>query len=282
MTLRIGILHPGEMGGSVGQSLLDSGHAVCWLSLDRSQQTVSRAKNFQPYGDLASLLGEVDGLVSVCPPSAALSQAQTVSDAGFEGCYVDANAVAPSTAARIAKTIGSNYVDGGIVGPPALQAGSTRLYLSGRRASEVATWFSGGALQAIAISDGGTAASALKMAYAAYTKGSSALLLAVNALAEKAGVSEALHAEWAISQPALTQRSEMTAKGTSRKAWRFVGEMHEIAATFAEFGLPDDFHNGAAAIYQSMASLKDQPPTELAQVLEQIISPKDLTKTSPE
>lgn len=283
--MRLGLLHPGEMGVSVGQSLLDSGHEVCWLSAGRSQQTVSRAVNFQPFADLDSLLEHVDGVISVCPPSAAVSQAQAVSDIGFDGIYVDGNAVSPSTAGRISEIIGAQYVDGGIVGPPALQAGSTRLYLSGSRASEVAAWFSSGALQAITLTSekagDSTAASSLKMAYAAYTKGSSALLLAVNALAEKAGVSEALHAEWAISQPALSQRSELTAKGTSPKAWRFVGEMHEIATTFAELGLPDGFHKGAAEIYQRMAPLKDLPAVELAQVLEQILSPDNLTKTLP-
>jgi hypothetical protein len=109
------------------------------------------------------------------------------------------------------------------------------------------------------------------MAYAAYTKGSSALLLAVNALAESAGIREALVKEWDISQPGLSKRSELTAAGTSRKAWRFVGEMEEIAATFAAAGLPDEFHRGAAALYERMAALKDMPPAELEAVLQQIL-----------
>jgi 3-hydroxyisobutyrate dehydrogenase-like beta-hydroxyacid dehydrogenase len=127
-------------------------------------------------------------------------------------------------------------------------------------------------LGVVTLTGAASSASALKMAYAAYTKGSSALLLAVNALAEAAGVRDALVQEWEISQPGLAKRSERTAAGTSRKAWRFVGEMQEIARTFAAAGLPDDFHLGAAELYRRMAELKDLPPAELEVVLQHILT----------
>lgn len=267
---RIAVMHPGEMGVSIAQALMDAGHQACWAVAGRSLETQQRAAAFHGYDDLTVMAGEVDAIISVCPPHAASSQAQTVMDAGFEGIYVDANAIAPSTAARIGELVGNNFVDGGIVGPPAHKAGTTRLYLSGARAAEAAGWFEGSALTAVAMTGGLTAASALKMAYAAYTKGSSALLLAVNALAQQAGVRETLVAEWELSQPGLAGRSEATARGTSRKAWRFAGEMQEIAHTFAELGLPDGFHTGAQEIYQRMSELKDLPPAELAEVLAHI------------
>ena len=97
------------------------------------------------------------------------------------------------------------------------------------------------------------------MAYAAFTKGSSALLLAIRALAERNGISDELLAEWDISQPDLRSRSAGTAKSTSLKAWRFEGEMREIAATFAQAGLPSGFHEAAAEVYARMADLKDTP-----------------------
>jgi hypothetical protein len=109
------------------------------------------------------------------------------------------------------------------------------------------------------------------MAYAAFTKGSSALLLAVNALAEHAGVRDALVAEWMISQPGLVKRSANTALGTSRKAWRFAGEMEEISRTFAEAGLPGEIHAGAADIFQRMAGLKEPPPSDLEKVLQALL-----------
>ena len=108
--------------------------------------------------------------------------------------------------------------------------------------------------------DGGPgAASALKMAYAAYTKGTAALLVSIRAMAIRAGVDQALLDEWARSQGDLGARSERAAGETARKAWRFTGEMAEIAATFDDAGLPDGFFRAAGEIYESLAGYKDAP-----------------------
>ena len=215
--------------------------------------------------------------------SAAVELAERVHATGFTGLYIDANALAPATSLKIAEVVGTGaYVDGGIIGPPATEAGTTRLYLSGQHAAGVAAWFSAGALQAIALPfgendqpDQQVAASMLKMSYAAYSKGASALLLSVNALAEAGGVTEALRSEWAISAPDLLKRSEVTARMTSGKAWRFEGEMLEISETYSNLGLPDTFHAGAAAVYERMALLKDLPPQELEAVVEAIMKEAD-------
>ena len=277
--MRIGILHPGAMGASIGLSLLASAHEVGWVTAQRSAASRNRAKQFEAFPALDDMAAWADGIISICPPDAALAQAQAVYATAFEGLYVDANAIAPNSAKEIAHIFGAGgYVDGGVIGPPAHSAGTTRLYLSGQHAGRVAGWFSQGFLQAIALpesdhADSMVAASALKMAYAAYSKGSSALLLAVNALAASSGVSEVLKSEWDISQPGLNQRSDLTAQVTSPKAWRFAGEMLEISETFKVQGLPADFHQGAAAIFASMAELKDQPGTDLDQAIAQILGP---------
>jgi hypothetical protein len=106
--------------------------------------------------------------------------------------------------------------------------------------------------------DVGTA-SALKMAYAAWTKGSSALLMAVCALAIHEGVDRVLRAEWQRSQPGLGARSESAVAANANKAWRFVGEMEEIAATFAAAGLPAGFHQACAVVYERLGRYKDTP-----------------------
>ena len=93
------------------------------------------------------------------------------------------------------------------------------------------------------------AASALKMAYAAWTKGSAALLLSALASARATGVEEALRAEWKRSLPELGARSERAADSAAAKGWRWVGEMNEIAATFAAAGLPPGFHEAAAEMF---------------------------------
>jgi 3-hydroxyisobutyrate dehydrogenase-like beta-hydroxyacid dehydrogenase len=202
----------------------------------------------------------------VCPPHAAIDVARDVAGRRFAGLFVDANAVAPVTAREIGAIVeagGATFVDGGLIGPPPRNAGSTRLYLSGREAKRAAAFFESSALEAIAIGDGPGAASALKMTYAAYTKGSSALLMAIRALAASEGVDDALLAEWRRSQPDLPKRSEAAARDNARKAWRFVGEMEEIAATFEAAGLPGGFHEAAAVIYARLADYKDAatPPS---------------------
>jgi len=154
---------------------------------------------------------------------------------------------------------GATFVDGGIIGGPPQTRGTTRLYLSGAAAARVAALFPGGPLEAVVVAGGPGAASAVKVAYAAWNKGHAALLMAVRALAIAEGVDAALLAEWRLSQPDLPARSESAVQRNARKAWRFVGEMEEIAATFDAAGLPQGFHAAAAEIYRRLAPWKDAP-----------------------
>lgn len=268
--LNVVVLHPGAMGASVAAALA-VGHRVHWVSEGRSADTRMRAGSLIELPTLSGL-GQLDVVMSVCPPAAALAQARAVMAQGFRGIYVDANAVSPGTARAIAATVepAARYLDGGIIGPPADRAGTTRLYLSGNAATEAAAWFAGSNLEAIAIGIEIGAASALKMAYAAWTKGSSALLLAVAALAEAEGVSHVLASEWARSQPGTDQRLQATARGVAPKAWRFVGEMEEIAATFAAVGLPGAFHQGAAQVYRRLAGFKDGDEPTVTAVIKRL------------
>src|SRR6185436_10337459 len=262
MTRTVGLLHPGEMGAVVGECLRAGGTRVVWGSTGRSAATRRRAKTagLEDLDTLAAVVAASDVVLSVCPPGSAVDVARLVASERFQGLYVDANAVAPGTARRVGEIVaaaGADLVDGGIIGPPPRQAGSTRLYLSGPRAGAAAGFFNDTALEAIVLPGGAGAASALKMAYAAWTKGSSALLIAVRALAIHAGVDDALRAEWQRSQPGLDARSESAVAGNARKAWRFVGEMKEISRTFAAAGLPAGFHEACAAVYEGLGRYKD-------------------------
>ena len=237
---------------------------MLWASEERSPQTRERAAaaGLEDAKTLASLVAASGVIFSVCPPHSALDLARVVAAHGFSGIYVDANAVSPRTAGEIGRTIehgGATFVDGGIIGPPARARGTTRLYLSGAEAPRIVRLFALGPLEAIAMDGGPGAASTLKMAYAAYTKGTAALLVNVRALAIQAGVDQALLGEWARSQPELGARSERAAGETARKAWRFTGEMTEIAATFDDAGLPDGFFRAAGEIYKPLVGYKDAP-----------------------
>jgi len=258
----VGLLHPGDMGSVVGACAVAAGARVVWASDGRSADTRARAvaAGLEDVGRVDAVVAGSDVILSVCPPHAALDLAREVAARRFSGLFVDANAVAPATARAIGATVeagGATFVDGGLIGPPPRAAGSTRLYLSGREAKRAVALFESSALEAIAVNDSPGAASALKMAYAAYTKGSSALLMAIRALAAREGVDDALLGEWRRSQPELPKRSEAAARDNARKAWRFVGEMEEIAATFEAAGLPGGFHEAAAAIYERLAGYKD-------------------------
>ena len=273
--MNILLLHPGAMGASVGAALVGNGHDVAWVSANRSGATRDRANEagLRAVATLDEAL-DVDIVISVCPPDAAVAVAQSVVERGFDGIYVDGNAVSPATAAKVGGLFGDRYVDGGIVGPPAWRAGSTRFYLSGDSAARIASLFGNTLVDARVVDGGPGAASALKMCYAAYAKGSIALVLGVRALAEGNGVSTALLDEWDISQPGLVRRSESGATATSLKAWRFVGEMHEIAATFSAANLPSGFHQAAAELYGRMAAFKDTPGgADVDSVLRAILEP---------
>jgi 3-hydroxyisobutyrate dehydrogenase-like beta-hydroxyacid dehydrogenase len=249
----IGLLHPGDMGAAVGRCLTGRGHEVLWASDGRGPDTAARAQaaGLTDAGTITELARRAEVILSVCPPHAALDVAWAVH--GFGGLYVDANAIAPGTAREAAQMItgsGGRYVDGGIIGPPPARPGTTRLYLSGSDAAQVAGLFAGTPLDAPVIEGALTAASAVKMAYAGWTKGTAALLLETRALAREQGVEDALLAEWDLSQPALAERSRGAARSAVTKGWRWVAEMEEIAATMSAAGLPDGFHQAAAEIYR--------------------------------
>ena len=248
----IGLLHPGEMGSAVGEVLRSAGHTVLWASEGRSAETVARAAGFEDAGTTSELARRSEVILSVCPPHAALDVARSVT--GFEGVYVDANAVSPATAREVGDAVAGSFVDGGIIGPPPREPGSTRLYLAGSEAQTVAGLFDGTALDARVLPGAPGTASALKMAYAAWTKGTAAMLLAIRELARAEEVEPALLEEWRLSQPELIERSASAARSAERKGWRWVGEMEEIAAAFAAAGLADGFHRAAAEVFRTLAA----------------------------
>jgi 3-hydroxyisobutyrate dehydrogenase-like beta-hydroxyacid dehydrogenase len=278
--IQLGLLHPGEMGASIGAAAREAGAEVYWASSGRSDSSRRRADEaaLEDVHDLAALTERSEFIISVCPPDAARALAESVSAMGFAGVFIDANAVSSATAIEIGAIVeqsGARFVDGGIIGPPARRAGSTRLYLSGAEASSAASIFEGSILAAIAIDPRPGAASALKMCYAAWTKGSAAMLTAVRALARAEGVEAALLEEWSISQKGLESRSEDTARNNAFKAWRFAGEMREIAATFEASGLPGGFHQAAADLYQRLERYKNcDPAPKLAEIIDTLLGAK--------
>ncbi|MDT5092250.1 MAG: hypothetical protein QOH60_1613 [Mycobacterium sp.] len=256
------LLHPGAMGAAVAACLVRRGHRVGWLRAGRSEATSRRAEQagLTPFDDLAELLAHTDIVFSICPPHGALEMARQL--AGFRGIVVDANAVSPKTSLLIGRTVtgsGARYVDGGIIGPPPITAGTTRLYLAGDD-GEIANLFAGSALDAVSLTETPPAASALKMTYAAWTKTTAALLVSIRRTAAAYGVDDDLVNEWMISQPHLADASLHARRQSHEKGWRWSFELAEVGRTFAAVGQPKGF--GAAASEVFAASGDEDLPGE--------------------
>ena len=150
------------------------------------------------------------------------------------------------------------------MGPPAWKAQTTSLCLSGARAPEAARLFEGSRLATrIAGAEIGQA-SAVKMCFAAYTQGSTALLTAILGVAEALDVRSELAYQW---REEFTANTEARTTNTTAKAWRFEGEMHEIADTFDAAGFPEGFHRAAAELYARLAHFKDQETPSVEEML---------------
>lgn len=259
---KIGILHPGEMGISVAASAITSGHMVSWVSENRSNKTRLRSEKYGllKTDSLGELCQNCEIIFSICPPHAAEDVANSVIKHRFNGYYLDANAIAPQRTTSISQKMednGISFVDGGIIGGPAWKPKETWLYLSGKNAPVIADCFTNGLLETKIIGDEIGKASALKMCYAAYSKGTTALLSAILAVAESRGVREELYQQWNMDNPNFSEDANRRVTRATAKAWRFESEMHEIAATFEEAELPNGFHEASAEIYHRMANFKD-------------------------
>jgi 3-hydroxyisobutyrate dehydrogenase-like beta-hydroxyacid dehydrogenase len=259
----VGFLHPGQMGASMAASAQNSGCTVYWVSAGRSRQTRERAEAHKlvDAGTLAELCRTCSVIVSICPPEAAEAVAAEVAACAFAGIYLDANAIAPQKALRIGHLVeasGATFVDGSVIGGPAWQEGSTWLYLSGSAAPRVAACFAAGPLATHIIGETAGKASALKMCYAAYSKGTAALLYAILATAVELDVWAELEQQWKRDGSGLLERARNSSPNIAAKAWRFTGEMAEIADTFAA-GQQAGFHLAAADVFGSLAGFREAP-----------------------
>jgi 3-hydroxyisobutyrate dehydrogenase-like beta-hydroxyacid dehydrogenase len=273
---RLGILHPGEMGISIAASALHSLPAVYWCSEGRSEATRQRAgaHGLSEIPKLDGFCKDCDIIIAVCPPHAAVKQARAVIATGYQGIYVDANAVSPDTVRGIAKEMqhaGISFIDGGIIGLPAWQPGKTWLYLSGNDAGQVAQCFTSGPLETEVLGGEVGQASALKLCFAAWNKGKTALVTSILAAADNLGVRDALEKQWDIYEPGFSEATSRRICGVAHKAWRFTGEMQEIRDMLAAENLPPEFFDGAAAVYERQKEYKDaKVPPGLPELLQAV------------
>ncbi|MCP4597221.1 NAD(P)-binding domain-containing protein [Neptuniibacter sp.] len=212
MKSRIGILHPGEMGISVAVSAKLAGNEVYWCEDNRSDATRHRAEKYgiTALSDIGELCQRCSIIIAVCPPQFAVETAYKVAEEGFTGIYLDANAIAPETALIIEELFSKtdiNFVDGGIVGPPAWKKDRTKLYLSGPAADLLANILHGGNLSVKVIGEQIGQASAFKMCHSGHSKAFTALMLSVMSAAEAYGVYDQLLEHWQEERPDVVKEA---------------------------------------------------------------------------
>jgi 3-hydroxyisobutyrate dehydrogenase-like beta-hydroxyacid dehydrogenase len=292
----IAIMSPGDMGHAVGAALRQGGLRVITRLDGRSRRTRALAAQagIEEVADDAALVREADMLLAILVPAAAIALAERIARAlratGATPLYVECNAIAPQTTRQIAEIVegaGARFVDAGIIGPPPRPgAASTRFYASGLDAPAFARLRDFG-LDVRVVGDQPGQASALKMCYAALTKGTTALMAELAIAAARLGVSEALRAEFADSQPALLERMRSAVPAMVPKAHRWVGEMAEIARTFEACGLTPRMFEGAAEVYALVAGtdvgrISPEDWGHQADTLEEVVSKLARCHSRPE
>src|SRR5579871_1121351 len=257
----IAVIAPGNMGAAVGQRLTQRGARVVTPLNGRSAATVARAEAAGLVQVDETTLAEVDFVLSIVPPGAAVALAERLSDALAQSerkpVYVDCNAVNPGTVTAIGAIVaraGMPFVDAGIIGgPPKPDTSGPRFYAAGPAKGTFAELRAFG-LDIVALEGPIGTASALKMSYSGITKGVTALGAAMVLAATRAGVAAALHAELEFSQMALLERFGQTLPDMYGKAYRWVAEMEEIARFAEQDPGAAEIYQGAARLYERLAA----------------------------
>lgn len=253
----VGVVAPGAMGTALGACLVAGGHRALTTLAGRSPATAARARPvFADAGALDDLVAAVDVVLVVDPPGAARTAGEDLGAActrtGARPLVVEMDAVAPATVAAIAASLPGDLVDGAISGPPPRpDAGvATRVFLSGARAGEVAALDAPGVRWLVLDGPVG-AASAAKACTASVRKGHQALLAHALVTAEAHGVLDTVLADLRLDFP---DAGVAPAAAAATKAWRFVDEMTEIAATQEDAGLTPALFEALAEVYRALAT----------------------------
>ena len=265
----IAILSPGSMGSAVGKVLRESGYDLVTNLDGRSERTRALAEEagFRAVSGIDSIVEEADLVMSILVPSEAISVAGEAAAAmkrtGASPAYADCNAVSPDTARELGGIIeaaGGRFIDAGIIGGPPGSGSPPRFYASGPHEAVIGELDGKGIIVPLLGGDVGRA-SAIKMCYASLTKGVSALQTAALVAAYRLGLSSELEEEMSSSQANVLAQMQSVI-GLPGKAFRWVGEMEEIAATFESVGVTGNFHHGAAEIFRMVAGspLGDERP----------------------
>ena len=261
MTPKVAIISPGNMGSGVGKFLVEGGFDVMAPLNDRSNFTRTRAEilGINNSGSIGKTVEDADIILSILDPSKAIQVAKFASSAiqrlGCTRIYADCNATSPNTAIKISKIIeaaGGIFVDVGIVGgTPTKKDNFPTFFSSGPRAS-VLDILDGYGIRIKNLGSEVGLGSAIKICNGTWNKGAFALYTAVMLAAEKYGFTRVLRERLPNSQAGTVEKIDAALNRLPSLSGRYIGEMEQVAETFAGKGIPAEFHKGAAEIFKML------------------------------
>lgn len=275
--MTVGLLHPGRMGAAIGACLTKNGHTVVWNPEGRSADTAARAAEAGLHPTSLTELLTADIVLSICPAEAAEHNAELVAGYHYTGIYIDANAISPMRMSRIHDLVagsGATVLDAVISGPPPHDNAHPRLYIAGNPTAtqNVADLLSSSGLDNTIQDTTIGSVSALKMILASYLRSGRLLAALAHALADDHGVTDALIREaHHLGAAALADRDYLPS--VAARAWRWEHEMHDIADTLHQSGLPTDLADASADLYHLLAPFKNNWTNTPEDVMEQFRRP---------
>jgi 3-hydroxyisobutyrate dehydrogenase-like beta-hydroxyacid dehydrogenase len=262
MKTTVAIVAMGEMGAGIGRALVDCGARVLTSLSGRSQASAERAARAgaEVVHDDDEVVAQADFVLSIVPPARASELAERllppIRAAAHKPVFVECNAVAPATVRQIAAPFqaeGLPFVDAGIIGaPPAFGRPAPRFYASGGAVGRFEELRKFG-MDVRPLSPEVGDASALKMAYGGINKGLQALGAAMILGAVRNGVSQPLWQEMRDSQPEVLQLLSRALPKMYAKAYRWIGEMEEVAKFLQPETGGSEMLTGAAQLYEDIA-----------------------------
>lgn len=281
---RIGFMTPGDMGQAVAMQLKQKGYTVMTALEKRSERSRKMAAEIGlvDLGSIARMTAECDLIMSVMNPGAGLEfateAAAAIKTQSRKPVFIDCNAVAPDTMYAIDKVIrdaGSRCLDGGIIGPPPRGGAKTNLYVSGPGAADLKQ-LENDFLRVHILTEKLGDASAVKMCYSAFNKGTQGLVLETLMAAERLGVADIVEQQLRASRADALESFLKALPQLPPKAYRWVPEMHEIARTFQGVGMTPRIFQGEADMFEFVAGT--QLGKETPETRDKNLSGKDVLK----
>jgi 3-hydroxyisobutyrate dehydrogenase-like beta-hydroxyacid dehydrogenase len=225
-SLTVGVLYPGELGAAVGGLFVGRGIRVVTV-LDSLEEVVR----------------ESNVVLSLVPPAAADEVAASYCElahlAPADAIYVDVNSIGPQQIAVIGARVegaGRSFVDAAINGLAENLTKSATLFVSGRRAGEIAGLFEGAMRVRVLGADVGRA-SGMKMLLAGLSKGICALFAELAVVARQRDMLGEFAAASAEIYPGIWGLVQRMLPTYAQHAGRRATEMQELEETARAAGL---------------------------------------------